>query len=47
MPYAGGISVADKLATTQDLDRVDPCFDIDLHDNPRKSDRSDHKKYGC
>ncbi len=43
MPYAGGISVADKEATALDLDRVEPCFDRDLHNNPRKSDRSDFK----
>lgn len=27
IPYAGGISVADKQATSQDTDRVKPAFD--------------------
>lgn len=33
MPYAGGISVADKIRQDQDTDRVKPQFNIGLDDN--------------
>lgn len=33
MPYAGGISVADKTAQEQNTDRVKPQFNIDSNDN--------------
>jgi len=34
MPYAGGISSADKLTREEDADRVPPAFTVDLDDNP-------------
>jgi hypothetical protein len=34
LPYAGGISRADKTSQEQDTDRVSPAFKIGLHDNP-------------
>ena len=34
IPYAGGISKADKLGVVNDSDRVEPAFRIGLHDNP-------------
>lgn len=34
MPYAGGISHADKRAREEDTDRVRPAFTVDLDDNP-------------
>jgi hypothetical protein len=33
MPYAGGISIADKIANEQDTDRVPPQFTINMDDN--------------
>lgn len=33
MPYAGGISVADKIAAENDTDRVPPNFNIGMDDN--------------
>lgn len=33
LPYAGGISVADKLQQQQDRDRVEPQFQIGMEDN--------------
>lgn len=33
MPYAGGISVADKIAQENNPDRVPPAFTIDMDDN--------------
>jgi len=33
MPFAGGISVADKVAQETDTDRVSPQFQIGLEDN--------------
>ena len=33
LPYAGGISVADKITNEQDPDRVPPSFTIDMDDN--------------
>jgi hypothetical protein len=37
IPYAGGISVADKLAQETNTDRVAPAFTRNLHDNPETS----------
>ncbi len=31
-PYAGGISVSDKLDAEQDTDRVKPAFSVGMHD---------------
>lgn len=36
-PYAGGISIADKLAQESNTDRVAPAFTRNLHDNPETS----------
>jgi hypothetical protein len=33
MPYAGGISIADKVTNELDIDRVPPQFTIDMDDN--------------
>lgn len=33
MPYAGGLSVSDKVAQQQDTDRVSPQFNIGMEDN--------------
>ena len=33
MPYAGGLSVADKISQEQDADRVSPQFVIGMDDN--------------
>ena len=33
-PYAGGISIADKQASADDTDRVQPAFTATLHNNP-------------
>lgn len=33
MPYAGGISIADKVGNELDTDRVQPAFTIDMDDN--------------
>jgi hypothetical protein len=33
LPYAGGISVADKVLNEQDTDRVPPAFTVDMDDN--------------
>jgi hypothetical protein len=33
MPYAGGISIADKLAQEQNEDRVSPQFQVGMDDN--------------
>lgn len=33
-PFAGGISVDDKISTEQDTDRVNPGFTVDQFDNP-------------
>lgn len=33
LPYAGGISIADKLQQEQNSDRVDPQFQIGMDDN--------------
>lgn len=35
MPYAGGISIADKDANRSDTDRVVPSFRVGMHDNPQ------------
>ena len=34
VPYAGGISVADKLQQQQNNDRVTPNFVLGIEDNP-------------
>lgn len=34
VPYAGGISQANKDAITSDTDRVQPAIKIGVHDNP-------------
>lgn len=34
IPYAGGISVSDKLAATSDTDAVQPAFARGIEDNP-------------
>lgn len=41
VPYAGGISVAEKEAVEQNTDRVDPAFTRDLHDNERYATAED------
>lgn len=33
-PYCGGISIADKQASADDTDRVQPAFTASLHNNP-------------
>lgn len=33
LPYAGGISVSDKIQQELDLDRVPPAFTVDMDDN--------------
>jgi hypothetical protein len=33
LPYAGGVSVADKQTREEDSDRVDPAFSRTLHDD--------------
>jgi hypothetical protein len=33
IPYAGGLSIADKIQNEQDLDRVQPQFGIGMEDN--------------
>lgn len=33
LPYAGGISIADKVNRELDLDRVPPAFTVDMDDN--------------
>jgi hypothetical protein len=33
MPYAGGISIADKVTNEQDTDRVQPAFTVSMDDN--------------
>lgn len=34
VPYAGGISIADKQSVESDTDRVAPAFRIGVHDHP-------------
>lgn len=38
VPFAGGISVADKLSREQDTDRTPPSFTRALHKNPESAD---------
>lgn len=33
LPYAGGLSIADKIQNERDLDRVQPSFGIGMEDN--------------
>jgi hypothetical protein len=33
LPYAGGLSIADKITREQNLDRVQPQFNISMDDN--------------
>lgn len=37
VPFAGGISIAQKQSVEQDSDRVVPAFRVGLHDNPTVS----------
>jgi len=41
VPYAGGISVGDKLSNIQDDDRVKPVFTKHMQDNPRRTEITD------
>lgn len=38
IPYAGGISVSDKLANTLDTDKVAPAFSIEMQENTGASE---------
>jgi hypothetical protein len=33
LPYAGGISINDKIQNELDIDRVPPAFTVDMDDN--------------
>jgi hypothetical protein len=46
VPYAGGISRADKDANIQDSDRVAPMFTRNLHDLPNSVEDSEGEERG-
>ena len=43
VPYAGGVSVADKAAVVADSDRVKPSFTVGIHDH--EGNRQDGGRY--